>query len=207
MRILRFLLILSVLIVSTAIGGDKPKAPNTDGIAALYGRFAHGHACPVAADALLTGAHVADIFPTVPEFPYVPYRFQNVYDAGRMVPVNVSVAEDIAVYRPLEPLHFWYEIASAAPQPGEHVWFVGYSWRDTKRAFERVVIDAEVTRVIAGALIYKPSGENGSSGSCVLNSAGLVVAINEGAVFLDNRTTVGVAVGVWGAWAPTWKRD
>jgi len=200
MRLVRFFLILSVLIASTAIGGEKPVPPDTRGLTTLYGRFAFAHGCPVAPDLMLTNAHVADVFPTVPEFPLVGYRFQNAFDVGVLSPEAAAGDSDVALMRPSVPLTFWYPIAKEAPRPGDFVWFENYDWSSEDRALERVLVRAEVTRHEAGALVYRQEGDNGSSGGCVLNSRDEVIGLNEGALALRNAKASGVAVGLWEPW-------
>jgi S1-C subfamily serine protease len=46
--------------------------------------------------------------------------------------------------------------------------------------------------------MFYPSGKPGSSGSCIVNDAGEVVAINEGGYETDDKDEVGLGVGVWG---------
>jgi hypothetical protein len=55
-----------------------------------------------------------------------------------------------------------------------------------------------VIRVRNGHVIYFPPGVPGTSGSCVLNEAGEVVAINTFGRDLDDQSVVGGGVGVWG---------
>ena len=60
------------------------------------------------------------------------------------------------------------------------------------------VIEAKVVRIVALHVLFVPSGQPGSSGSCVVNEAGEVVAINEGGYTADDGGDAGLAVGVWG---------
>jgi S1-C subfamily serine protease len=46
--------------------------------------------------------------------------------------------------------------------------------------------------------MFIPSGKPGSSGSCVVNEWGEVVAINMGGYSTDDGDEAGLAIGVWG---------
>jgi hypothetical protein len=94
-----------------------------------------------------------------------------------------------------------FTVSQTAPKPGDRIWFLGYSWRNKKTAMEPDVIEARITRIVALHLIFSPSGKPGSSGSCIVNEAGEVVAINEGGYSTDDGSEAGLGVGVWsGLW-------
>jgi hypothetical protein len=74
---------------------------------------------------------------------------------------------------------------------------LGYRW-DGEHFFQPRIIRAKVLRVVAGHVVYEPGGQPGSSGSCVLNAQGQLVAIN---AFSGMDASSGAGVGVWeGIW-------
>lgn len=183
----------------TRIEGGRP---DTSGILRLMGRFGAAHACPLAADLILTNGHVVDPRPFDPDVPTLPYRYSDgAGNAGVVAPVSTERCADLAVMavRPggtVKP----YPRASVAPEPGDHVWFIGYDWSSKNKAFAEKVIDAKVLRVVAGHLILDEAGDPGSSGSCVLNAKGEVVAINSFGKQVGVGEEVEGVVGVWGDW-------
>ena len=180
------------------------KAPNTDAILRLAGRFSWAHACPLGPREALTNAHVVDLrpFDDIATYPYVWGDAAG--NAGFLKPVagQLERGRDLAWVEPYGPdFPAWYERATEAPKPGDRVWLLGYSWKNRKSVLADDVIEARVTRVVAIHVVFIPSGKPGSSGSCVLNERGQVVAINEGAFTAEDKSDAGLAVGVWGKWA------
>lgn len=166
--------------------------PNLDGMVRLIGKTSLAHACPLSSDRAITNAHVANES-------YV----WSVGDASGTVAIadRTSPFRDLAWIKP-EGGKFprWFPIAAQPPQPGEELFFVGYDWRKQDQAFAVRVFKVKALRVIGGHLAYKPAGEPGSSGSCVVNSRGEIVAVNAGAIELQDKNRVGVGVAVWGSW-------
>jgi hypothetical protein len=123
---------------------------------------------------------------------------------GFLVPSVLERARDLAQMEPLRADDVFphpFTVSQSAPKPGDRIWFLGYSWKNKKSAMEPDVIEARITRIVALHLLFTPSGKPGSSGSCVVNEAGEVVAINEGGYSVDDGGEVGLAVGVWnGLW-------
>jgi V8-like Glu-specific endopeptidase len=171
------------------------------------GRFGGGHACPIEPRIALTNAHVVDPRPFDESvMPFGAAYSDGVGHAGFLIPIRgrLETLRDLAAVEPLTAGVVFadpFRVASEAPKPGDRVWVLGYSWKNRKSALDEDVIDAHVTRVVALHVEFYPSGEVGSSGSCVLNAAGEVVAINSGAWPTDDHSKGGHAVGVWGALA------
>lgn len=178
----------------------------------LIGRFNTAHACAISPRVALTNGHVLDPRPFEASVPLVPYAWSDGTGAsgflaplrdseGHVLESAVERARDLARVEPLiatdvfpHPLH----VAQQAPVAGDRIWFLGYDWKNRKSAMAEDVIEARVTRIVALHVIFAPSGQPGSSGSCVVNEAGEVVGINEGGYETDDKGEAGLAVGVWG---------
>jgi hypothetical protein len=112
---------------------------------------------------------------------------ESARDLGRAQPFHES--DVFPHYLPL---------AATAPKAGDRIWLLGFDWSNRKNAMADDVIEAKVLRVVALHVIFSPTGQPGSSGSCVVNESGEVIAINEGSYELDDKAEAGLAVGVWG---------
>jgi S1-C subfamily serine protease len=174
------------------------QGPDTRAILRLQGRAGGAHGCPVAVgdeQIVLTNAHVAD------RSGWTPYRFSNLYgEEGILTPSGVNQAADIAVMKASKTLAHYYRVASGPPAVGERVRYIGYNQSSRKTAYSERTFDHVVVRVFAGHLILDKPGKPGSSGSCVLNQAGEVVAINAWGQEMESGDLVGGVVGVWGEW-------
>lgn len=205
----------------------------TEGSLRLVGRFGAGHACPIEPRVALTNGHMVDPRPFDVSVALVPLAWSDGTGAsgflaplrgpeGRVLEGAVERARDLARVEPLaagdvfpHPLR----LAQLAPVAGDRVWLLGFDWGSSKSAMADDVIEARVTRVVALHVMFRPAGKPGSSGSCVVNEAGEVVAINEGgfetgaamplAMLLrlyagvarpaTSDDVAGLAVGVWGS--------
>lgn len=176
----------------------------------LLGRWSGAHACPLEPRYALTNAHVVDIRPFDQDIPPFPYAYSDgAGNAGFLVPTTdkdgrvtgLERGRDLASVEPLREGQVFANplpVAREAPKVGDRVYLLGYSWKSKKSLLDDDVIEAKVTRVVALHLGFYPSGQPGSSGSCLVNEAGEVVAINEGAFSTDDGDEVGLAIGVWG---------
>lgn len=168
----------------------------------LVGRFAAGHACPIEPRVALTNGHVVDMRPFDPTVKPYPYAWSDGTGAsGFLVPYELENARDLARVQPLREGDVFphpLRVAQNPPQAGDRVWLLGFDWANRKRAMADDVIEARVTRVVALHVMFTPSGQPGSSGSCLLNDAGEVVGVNEGGYDTDVHEVAGLAVGVWG---------
>jgi hypothetical protein len=170
--------------------------PDVSKIVRLSGRFSLGSACPVGPRKLLTAAHVVDVRPLDKGIPLSITYFAQGALVGKAFPEHAWGTRDVALLSTEVDMEF-YPVASSAPQPGETLYFTGPDWRDVKRAFAERTWEVKALRVVAGSLlIYDPAGEPGTSGSCVLNSVGEVVAVNVGGKAIGKMFTGEVGVGV-----------
>lgn len=171
----------------------------------LIGRFGAGHACPVEPRIALTNGHMVDLRPfgdTVLA-PFGSAYSDGVGNAGFLVPINERLERwrDLAAVEPLTQGAVFVDPLPVAKQPplaGDRIWLLGYDWRSKKSALADDVIEAKVTRIVALHVQFYPAGQGGSSGSCVLNDAGEVVAINSAGWPTDDKEEGGQAVGIWG---------
>lgn len=176
----------------------EPKR-DTAPILRVVGRFNVAHACPVSPDLAFTNAHVTDLRPFDSDVQAYPLAYENGDgNIGFVFPVALDRGRDLAVMRIEPPVGRFYERAEQAPVVGAKVWFVGYDWSNKGKAFSTEVIETTVNRVLAGHLVLKDAGEPGSSGSCVLDESGRLVAINAWGFEVGRSSQVGIAVGVWG---------
>lgn len=169
-------------------------APDLGGVLALIGKTSMAQACPVAPDKAYTNAHVAV------DAPFIWSSGGHQGLLGAPTTTILDKFRDLAVVAPYRSVFpRWYAISQAQPQVGDRVFFVGFDFRKKGDAFAPRVFEAKVIRLVNGHLIYSPSGVPGTSGSCVLNERGEVVAINAGGRETEDKAQIGVAVGVWGA--------
>lgn len=181
----------------------EPIPPDVSRIISVVGPRSMAHACPVAPDLALTAGHVAQedrvIGPAVPK----SYRAESAVWAGYLDAAMASSYEDagfLRVDKDSAAFPSWYEFQLAPPLPGERLWWIGFDWSKRSRAFERRLFSGRVLRIVAGNIILDTSTPGGSSGSCVLNSAGRVVGTISWNKPLDDDSGVGVAVGMWPPW-------
>lgn len=177
--------------------------PDMSAMLKLGTRFGAAHGCPISPTLALTSAHVVDPMPfdPVPMFGTVATT-----ETGRaeIVPVKTFPGRDLALlYGQFDRT---FPIAAEASELGQSVYALGYNYANRDRAFEAKINKMEVVRRVGGRLFLKGDDpRHGSSGGCVLNAAGEVVAIIEGHMVMDNSDKVTLAVEVWGEtfeWVP-----
>lgn len=198
-----------MLILALLLAVPQPPSALVDRTIRLVGKYAVAHACPVSATQAWTNAHVVDIRPFQQDAPLYSYAWSDgLGGEGYVIPANgVAVARDLSLVNIAvnsQTFREWFKAETEPPKVGERLWILGYDWKNPRMAFSPEVISVEVTRVLAGHVFFVPTGKHkpqgGSSGSCVLNDAGGLVAINEGGFQTENTEMVGSAVGVWGNW-------
>lgn len=181
----------------------KTEAPDTSHVAAVLGRFAAAHACPINDHFMLTNAHVIDQAPGNPDFAYQSYRWTtDAGEFGQLTPLGTIAGVDLALMQST-PIEKWYERSTTPPLTGDKLWLVEFDYSSRDKAFASHPVQVEVTRLLAGHIFYKPIGKPGSSGSCVLNEEGKLVGINLGGYSLEANGDIGLAVAVYGDWFKT----
>lgn len=171
--------------------------PDLSGMLLLTNGAANAHGCPVAMDLAFTNRHVAEAGSQW------TWGVGDGEAAHGLVNVTTTQAfRDFATVVPVTAQRFpkWYPITDRAPKVGEKLWLVQYNWDNPKKAFEAEVSDIEVMRIFNGQVIFHPAGKSGSSGGCVLNERGEIVAINSAGHPLEDKSEVGIGVGLWGDW-------
>lgn len=180
-------------------------APDLSGVLRLSGTSSSAHACPISMNLALTSKHV------VMAYSEMIWGINDGEKHSGIVKSEWADAfRDLAHIVPISAQRFprWYPIAEKAPSVGDKVYFLGFDFSNKKDAFAPKEFRGTVTRLFNGTLIFDPAGKPGSSGSCVLNEAGEVVAINQGAQEVaDKSDVVGLAVAVWGQWLNLRKDD
>jgi len=181
------------LILAGAISGVDSSATLR-----LIGRFTAAQACPVGPTEALTSAHVPDVRPFDPQVPLYPYRYStaDLAQSGIVRPRFVHAAADLGHVSPAgAPFERYYEVAAAAPKPGGKVTFWGYDFRSSGKAFAERRYEAKILRIVAGTIALSKEPDAGTSGSCVFDADGKVIA-----VISWSLAEAGVAVGVWFPW-------
>lgn len=200
------LVALFLLVVAPPLAADKPKkssVPNAGHIVSLMGRFSVAHGCPVGPRRIITNAHVVDPEPFDRDAPALPQRYENAETQGVFTPDWISASTDLAAGTTSNEIPYYYTVASHGPQVGEDVWWIGYSWQNRRRIFERILFTGEVSRVVAGSIVIDAETPQGSSGSCILNAAGEVYGVMAWSMkTADETESAAIGVGVWGEWAP-----
>lgn len=172
-----------------------PDMPALGDVVRVAGRSGMAHACPIEGGLLVTNIHVVIDQPVV--------RWSDGSGHEGIAELRATMADaDLAVLRVTRgQVGHEFTVAAAAPAPGDRVVTRGYR-RDNRKwlmAERRVV--TKITRIEAGHLVFEDDALPGSSGSCVLNAKGEVVAINEAGLGTDEKDERGGwAVAVWGEW-------
>ena len=169
---------------------------DTSGVTAIFGRFSTGHGCPVSPDTMYTAAHVVAPAPFT-DFGHTPIRWSAKGVAGIAYVMEMDPSADIALLKSVQAFPKWYKIAEEPPKLEEQVAMVGYDFSKPSKAFMDKFFLFKVTWIVAGHVIYDGTAGPGSSGSCVLNEAGEVVAINVGYINMNNMRQAGMGVGLW----------
>ena len=156
-----------------------------------------GHVCPVIHPEtgklwIVTARHMVDD-PPVPGL-----RLEA--DPGVIFDARVVWRDpivDIAYLEPPDDIPLVAYLIGDRPNIEDIVWFVGYDWTNSKRAFQRTILNSKITYFAAGKIIYEPGGYFGSSGSCVVDENGFVVGINTNFMPFQSGPTSGQAWAFW----------
>jgi len=168
--------------------------PDTTKILHGIGRWQMAHVCPVAPNFAITNFHVVH-----DEDKVYPLMVSN--DLGQESIFSVRYAypwTDLVGGHLKSPVQF-YPVSQETPVAGEPVWWVGYNFQSASSAFATQVFSGHISRLVAHHLIIDSPTVQGSSGSCVLNSHGYVIAIIEAIIVTNDNAKETAAIGVWGS--------
>lgn len=141
-----------------------------------------GQVCPISPRFALTASHVSGATLT----PIFTGDFKRV---GRSLladidgyPIHIHEFafdryRDLAIVEIKQGITFprYYKLADVLPQKGDKLYLRGFN---VGQGFTEKVFEVEVINVSMGYIYYKPAGEGGSSGSCLLNQDNEIVGIN-----------------------------
>lgn len=172
-----------------------PTVAGQDRVVSFWLKESIGHGCPVSATEALTAEHVV----TTP----IDGGFRTslaiwgdgLGNTGTVTWKWSDIRRDISMVETVKgtsPFNGYFHVAKSEPQPGDAVYIVGFNY---KNRIEDYLVKAKVLGSQAGVLIYDSTPGPGSSGSCVLNSHGEVVAINS--AMINDR---GLGLLVTGDW-------
>lgn len=178
----------------------------TEGLIRVMGRSGIAHACP-AGGRLLTARHVLrGVWHWSPKA--IAWEDQAGH-GGRVVVSDEDTARDVVVLSAASqapPLpSFTYPLASGF-HLGEQVYILGYRF-DAEHPTAPILVRAKITGSIAGHVFYDKTPGEGSSGGCVINAAGEVIAVNVGGLLKPKglggegkEIIAGIGVLVIGQW-------
>lgn len=181
----------------------------TEGLIRVMGRSGIAHACP-AGGQLLTAAHVVEDETHSAWQGGVPIAWEDMAGHGGWVSMDSGdTARDVVIVSPVKdspPLpSFTYPLAKGF-KVGEAVYIIGYRFT-AEHPTEPVLVRAKITGSIAGHVFYDKTPGEGSSGGCVINEAGEVIAVNVGGLLKpkglggESREIIaGIGVLVIGPW-------
>lgn len=182
----------------------------TDGTLTIVTPAGPAHGCAVSYDGrtvILTARHVVDPRPLDRSATVFGIAWSDQLGGeGLAKSIYIDPYRDLAVLEIVRGTPGLVRtLAEAAPKPGDLTWSLGYDFSSRRRAFGPKVSRASVIREFAGCLVLDASAGPGVSGSCVIDAAGAVVAVDAWGISVGfgDRERVGVVVGVWGDWIPS----
>ena len=187
MKALILALALSLLPVTTS-----SKAPGSIPVT-----FANefGQVCPIGPQEALTAKHVA--FLQIDKGPNdvasVPLRWGVIgnWNSGTVRGTDYSNVLDIARVQSDTKFPFYYAISYKGLKVGDKVTLNGY---DMAHGGRQISIRTKVSGFASGVVFYDNTPGGGSSGSCVFNEKGEVVAINFGMIVINDKPVQGIGV-------------
>ena len=187
------------VIVEVAPNPQGPVLFNKDGLPTEMlpnmWRMANGaQVCPVSPTLALTARHTAVLTPA-------SWGYPGSFYGGTLVLEWVDTRRDLGAMRIGRGPAFrrWYEVAKTPPGIGDKVFIQGYN---RGKDFTSFWMETTLVYAYAGTLAWGKSPGKGSSGSCVLNKRGEVVAINTASYETDKGETHGSGVLIFGPWVP-----
>jgi hypothetical protein len=171
-----------------------------DGTLSLLGREGMGSACPISETQALTAEHVTSVALPTGTHRVMPLIWSDsLGNTGWGREVLADLTRDLSLFESMEgKFKKWFSLSQTEPKPGDEIYILGY---DFAKGAIRKEFKAKVLNSDGAHLVYSRGGEPGSSGSCVLNEKGEVVAINTGYFVLEMGDVRGRGLNVWGPWS------
>ena len=180
---------------------SSPDFPSMAGVVNLIGRESDSaHGCAISPTVVVTNMHVTG------ENGENVYRYStNEGQEGILAPSMVVLSADLATLTPKAggPLKTLARVAANAPAVGSELFWVGYDWDTRPGMFARTNHHGKVSRVVAGLIVIDAETPAGTSGGCVINSAGETVGVIAwGRRGEQDHKEATIAVGIYGDWTP-----
>jgi hypothetical protein len=171
---------------------DVPQATSRAGVA---------HICPFAPNLAYTSRHVV-VGHQGRTLYFIPLTWQQGDKGGSLFPLYTDARRDLAIGCTDEGFSRWFERAELPPEPGDKLFLPAHKWLESGAPRERV--EATVAEVVGGMIRLKARPMSASSGACLMNEDGLLVAIHDWS--LVGGTVYAAAVwGEWGAIPTKWR--
>ena len=169
-----------------------------DGTLSLIGRNSMGSACPISPTQALSAEHVTSLPISNSIHRPMPLIWSDsLGSTGWGVEVSADLTRDLSLFESREgEFKTFFKISEEEPKPGDMVWILGY---DFGKGATRKIYKVKVLNSDGPHLVYDRRAAPGSSGSCVLNMKGEIVAINTGYFSLGDVER-GRGFNVWGPW-------
>lgn len=178
---------------------SEPRTPDTSGVIRLVGNGGFGQGCPFEKTLAYTARHMV-----VKEEPFPRNLFYVWSDhegrSGSAWNAGYDLRRDLAVIHTDKPFHRIYPVATDAPQEGEPLTIVGYDLEDEDHPMRPKVVPVKLKNIVSAHLMLGKGGQQGFSGSCVLNAKGEIVGIFHWVVTPAMFKEFGVASAVYGEW-------
>ncbi len=150
---------------------------------------AFAHVCPTAPKEAFTACHTVTFSESSPEFALVPLYWKG----GTLGATQWNRTLDVARVEPMEGSDFpyYFPISPVDPKIGDKVRITGFNY---DRGMANRNMEVKIINILAGRiLVFDGSPAEGSSGSCVFNAEGEVVAINHGYLKKSEDEKIGLA--------------
>ena len=160
-----------------------------------------GHICPFTPHLAYTARHVV-VEQQHHRAWFIPLIWKQDPSAGTLMPLYTDARRDLAVGCSDEPFPRPFERAVDAPEPGDRLYIPVHQW--LRKGAPRERQEVVVAEVVAGMIRLEAPPLPASSGACLLDTDGRLVAVYDGGF----GPVTGSASGVWGEWGdvpPEWR--
>ena len=201
---------LAAILLAAALGAGcslrsiDPGAPHEESwrdIPQAVSRRGISHICPFAPHLAYTARHVV-LDRQGSGVWFIPLIWKQGRSAGSLFPLYADARRDLAVGCSNEPFPLPFERAVEAPEPGDRLYLPAHEW--LRKGGPRKRVEIVVAEVVGGTIRLEALPMLGSSGACLLDADGRLVAVYDGGY----GPVTGSASGVWGEWGdvpPEWR--